>query len=67
MNPNRSLDKFRMREIEQQLAAELHVAKENARAANTEQEKRIASEGLDRAVRRFRDFAASGAIPEDLL
>jgi hypothetical protein len=67
MNANQSLDKFLLREIEQKLAAELQVARESARAANTEQEKRMASEGLERALRRFRGFAANGAVPEDLL
>jgi hypothetical protein len=61
-----ALDKFRLREIEQQLAADLQAASERLRRASTEEEKRNAKEALARAVQRFKDFAAKGTVPKDL-
>ena len=40
MTPNSALDKFRLHEIEQQLASELHAAREQTRLASTDEEKR---------------------------
>lgn len=65
MEPFQSLDNFRMREIEQKLAAELQSARERVRTATTEEEKRIASEAHNRALQRFTDFAARKIVPEE--
>jgi hypothetical protein len=39
MTPNSAVDKFRLHEIEQQLASELHSAREQTRRAATEEQK----------------------------
>jgi hypothetical protein len=67
MEPYPALDKFRLREIEQQLAADLQAASERLRRAPTEDEKNKATEAQIRALQRFRDFAARGIVPQDLL
>jgi hypothetical protein len=65
LEPRDALDKFRMREIEQALAAELQTAKQHARLATTEEEKRTTTEALARALQRFTDFAARIIVPEE--
>jgi hypothetical protein len=67
MEPRPLLDKYRMREIEQTLAAELQAASEQLRLASSEEEKRNALEVHLRAVQQFRDFAAKGIVPERFL
>jgi hypothetical protein len=67
MEPYRALDKFRLREVQQQLAAELQISSEKLRRASTEEEKRQASESHRQALLRFADFAAKGIVPDDLL
>jgi hypothetical protein len=66
MQPDPGLDKFRRREVEQQLAAELQAASERLRRATTEEQRRTAREVNARALQRFTDFAAKGVVPEDL-
>jgi hypothetical protein len=63
MEPQRSLDKFFLRAIEQQLGAELQQAKQHARMAVLSEEKRATSESLDCALRRFIEFVLRKAIP----
>jgi len=67
MEPDPALDKFRLREIEQQLAADLQTASERLRRATSEEEKRKATEAQIRALQRFTDYAARGIVPQDLL
>jgi hypothetical protein len=67
MEPHRSLDKFRQREIEQHLSAEIQSAKERLRTAATEEEKRTASQAFDQALQRFTDFAAKQIVPKEFL
>jgi hypothetical protein len=66
MEPSRAHDKFRLREIEQQLAAELQAANEKRRKASTQEEKAESSESHRRALQRFVDFVAKGIVPKDL-
>jgi hypothetical protein len=65
MEPYQSPRVFRMREIERQLTAELHSARERVRLAVSGEEKRIAKEDADRALQRFTDFAAKNIVPEE--
>jgi hypothetical protein len=67
MQPDPGFDKFRRREIEQQLAANLQAASERLRRATTEEDRRTAREGNTRALQRFTDFVTKGVVPEDLL
>jgi len=67
MEPRCDLDKFRLREIEQRLAADLQSASEQLRLALTEENKRQALEAHQRALQRFTNFAARGTVPQDLL
>lgn len=67
MESKHRLDKYRLREIEQQLAAEIQTTAEQLRSASTEEEKRIASEAHSRALKRFSDFAGKGIVPEEFL
>jgi hypothetical protein len=67
MEPYRALDKFRLRQIGQQLVAELQTAKEQLRSASTEEEKRLRLESHVAALKRFSEFAAQGIVPKDLL
>ena len=67
MEPDSALDKFRRREIEQQLAADLQVANQRLRNASTDEERRRATESYAKALQRFTDFAAKGIVPQDLL
>jgi glucose-6-phosphate-specific signal transduction histidine kinase len=67
MDPHQSLDIFRMREIEQQLTAELLRAKEQFRTAITEEEKHNASELRDRALQRLTAFVARRIVPKEFL
>ena len=67
MEPDRSLDKFRLREIERELTAQLQFAKEQLRRATTEEAKRTASEFHGRALQRFADFAGRRIIPKEFL
>jgi hypothetical protein len=67
MEPYRVLDKFRLREIEQQLVAELQTAKQQLRSASTKDEKRLGLESHLTALKRFSDFASLGIVPKDLL
>jgi hypothetical protein len=61
-----ALDRFRLRQIEQQLAAEIQAAKEKQRRASTEEEKVQASESHRLALQRFSDFVVKGIVPKDL-
>jgi parvulin-like peptidyl-prolyl isomerase len=65
--PERGLDKFRLREIEQQLAADLQAASERLRRVGTEEQKLEALQAHLRALHRFTDFAARHIVPEDLM
>ena len=67
MEPKRNLDKFRLREVEQYLAADLQFAEQQVRLAKTEEAKHAASEARDRALKRFSDFAARGIVPKEFL
>jgi hypothetical protein len=67
VQPDQGVDKFRKREIEQRLAAELQAASERLRRAFTEEDKRKATEANVRALKRFTDFVARGLVPEDLI
>jgi adenine C2-methylase RlmN of 23S rRNA A2503 and tRNA A37 len=67
MTPNSALDKFRLQEIEQQLASELHAAREQTRGASTEEEKRNVLETYLLALQRYTEFAAKGIVPEEFL
>jgi hypothetical protein len=66
MEPNCALDKFRLRQIEQELAAELQAASERLRRAYSETDRREAIDAHIRALQRFTDFAAKGIVPQDL-
>lgn len=65
MEPKPELDKFRLREIEQQVARELSIAREKLRRASTEQEKQDSSDSYHRALQRFTDFVARGIVPKE--
>ena len=67
MEPDRSLDKFRLREIERELTAQLQFAKEQLRRATTEEAKRAASKFHARALQRFADFAGKKLVPDEFL
>ena len=67
MTPNSAIDKFRQHEIEQQLASELHAAREQTRLVSTEEEKRSALQTYLRALQRFTEFAAKGIMPEEFV
>ena len=56
-----------MREIEQQLTAELQRAREQFRMATTEGEKQRTSESRDRALQRLTDFVARKIVPKEFL
>jgi hypothetical protein len=56
-----------MREIEQQLTAELQRAREQVRRATKEREKQSASELRDRALERITDFFTKGIVPKEFL
>jgi hypothetical protein len=64
MEPHPYIDKFRQREIEQQLSREIQSARGQIRIAKTDEERRTATEGLARALQRFTDFAARNIVPE---
>ncbi len=66
MEPDPALDKFRLRQIEQELAAELQAANERLRRASSEADRRVAIDAHIRALQRFTDFAAKGIVPSDL-
>jgi hypothetical protein len=66
MTPNSAIDKSRLHEIEQQLASELHAAREQTQGASTEEEKRNVLETYLRALQRYTEFAAKGIVPEEL-
>jgi hypothetical protein len=66
MEADRALDKFRKREIEQRLAADLQSANLRLRSASNGDEKIHALEAYARALQRFTDFAAKGIVPGDL-
>jgi hypothetical protein len=66
MEPHPALDKFRLRQIEQELAAELQAATERLRRAASETDRRVAIDAHIRALQRFTDFAAKGIVPQDL-
>ena len=63
MEPEAALDRFRRREIEQQLTAELQDARNQLLTASTDFERLNASESFSLALQRFRDFVAKGVIP----
>jgi hypothetical protein len=65
MTPSPTPDKFRLREIEQQLVADLQATGEQTRLASTEEEKRGALQTYLRALHRFAEFAAKGIVPEE--
>jgi hypothetical protein len=67
MEPYRALDRFRLREVQRQLAAELQTTSEKLRRASSEEEKRQALESHRQALQRFAEFAAKGIVPSDLL
>jgi hypothetical protein len=67
VDPHQSLNKFRLREIEQELFVELQPARERRRTATTGEEKRIALAAFERALQRFTDFAARKIVPEEFL
>jgi hypothetical protein len=67
MEPHRSLDIFRMREIERQLTAELQRAREQLRRSTTDEAKHSASELRDRALQRLTDFVARRIVPKEFL
>jgi adenine C2-methylase RlmN of 23S rRNA A2503 and tRNA A37 len=67
MTPDPALDKFRLHEIEQHLASELHAAREQTRGASTEEEKRNVLETYLLALQRYTEFAAKGIVPEEVL
>jgi hypothetical protein len=67
MTPNSTLDKFRLREIERKLVADLHATREQTRLAATEEEKRNALETYLLALQRFSEFAAKGIVPDEFL
>jgi hypothetical protein len=66
MEPEPALDKFRLRQVEQELAAELQAASERLRRASNEADRRVAIDAHIRALQRFTDFAAKGIVPRDL-
>jgi hypothetical protein len=65
MTPNSAVDKFRLHEIEQQLASELHAAREQTRGASTDEEKRNVLQTYLLALQRYTEFAAKGLVPEE--
>jgi parvulin-like peptidyl-prolyl isomerase len=65
--PERGLDKFRLREIEQVLASDLQGSSERLRIVATEEQKQQALQSHLRALQRFTDFAARHIVPEDLM
>jgi hypothetical protein len=65
--PEGALDKFRLREVERQLAADLQAASEQLRRVLTEEQKQAALQSHLHALQRFTDFAARQIVPEDLL
>jgi hypothetical protein len=67
MGPYRSLEVFWMREIEQQLTADLQRAREQLLKATTEEEKHCALGLRDRALQRLRDFVAQRIVPKEFL
>ena len=66
MEPDPALDKFRLRQVEQELAAELQAASERLRRASNEADRRVAIDAHILALQRFTDFAAKGIVPQDL-
>jgi adenine C2-methylase RlmN of 23S rRNA A2503 and tRNA A37 len=67
MTPNSAIDKFRQHEIEQQLAFELHAAREQTTRASTEEEKHNVLEIYLLALQRYTEFAANGLVPGEFL
>ena len=67
MEPHPSLDIFRMREIEQQLTAELQRARMQLLTATTNEERHSASKLRDRALQRMADFVARKIVPKEFL
>jgi hypothetical protein len=61
------IDKFRQREIEQQLSSEIQSAREQLRTATTEAERTKGSQALERALQRFTDFVARNIVPDEFL
>jgi hypothetical protein len=66
-DPHPSLDRFRMREIEQQLTAELQRARERLLKAITDKEKRSAVKFRNLALQRWTDFVARKIVPKEFL
>jgi len=67
MTPNSAIDKFRLLEIEQQLASELQAAMEQTRLASTEKEPHNVLQTYLLALQRYTEFAAKGIVPEEVL
>jgi len=67
MTPNPGLDKFRLREIEHQLAGEVNAARERARLASTEGNEHNALAAYLLALGRFTEFTTKGLVPEEFL
>jgi hypothetical protein len=67
VEPCDSLDKFRRREIEQALVAELQTAKERARLATTDEERLATAKAVERALQRYTDFAARNIVPKEFI
>jgi hypothetical protein len=58
-------NRFFLREVEQQLAAEIQAARQQLLGASRGEEKLRASEALNRALHRFTEFATRGIVPEE--
>jgi len=63
--PEFNADRFFLREVEQQLAAEIQTARQQLLDLSTKEEKLTASEALNRALHRFTEFAAKGIVPDE--
>jgi hypothetical protein len=67
MEAHRSPDRFRLREIEQQLTAKLHLARERLRLVSTEEGRRAASISVGVALDRLTEFVARRIVPPEFL
>ena len=54
-------------EIEQQIAAELHAAREQVRSAMNDEDKRTADEAFQCALNQFKNFVGRGIVPDKFL
>ena len=67
MKPYRTLNDFRLREIEQLLTAQLQTSRDQLCTASTQDEKRQALDAHLGALHRFTEFSTNGKVPKDLL